>query len=324
MKCKYLLAIGLFLQISQTVNGQITTNYGSWQDTIRNRVIPYKIYRPTLLTQLSPTIIFSHGLGGSVEASSYLGTFLAAQGYVCFFIQHPGSDENVWKTQKTIDAKGVLKASINDPSNAMNRFGDIPFVIQQLKWMNDNNAEIKGKLNMDAIGMAGHSYGAKSTMVAAGEKIVGVSTKYKVPEIKAGLMLSPNIPDRIRGDLAGYYADITIPLLHITGTDDQDPLNRSKDFNPMQRTQPYQQINKSAQYLLVLQGANHMTFGGGNNRRYFGTQKDSNRYHEAVQQAALAFFDAYLLHKSDREAWLRHSFGKTLLAEDRFEYKTGL
>ena len=44
-------------------------------------------------------MLFSHGLGGSREGSAFLGKHWAARGYVVVFLQHPGSDESVWKSK---------------------------------------------------------------------------------------------------------------------------------------------------------------------------------------------------------------------------------
>jgi predicted dienelactone hydrolase len=80
-----------------------------------------------------PTVIFSHGLGGSREAAGYLGEYLARQGYLCIFVQHPGSDASVWEPYKNQGMKAIrehLKTSAN-PENLINRAGDISFVIDE-------------------------------------------------------------------------------------------------------------------------------------------------------------------------------------------------
>ena len=44
-----------------------------------------------------PIILFSHGLGGSRHGSEYLERWWTARGYVTVFLQHPGSDDAVWR-----------------------------------------------------------------------------------------------------------------------------------------------------------------------------------------------------------------------------------
>src|SRR5882762_10333976 len=65
-------------------------------DTARNRDIPARVYLPAN-GQPEPVVLFSHGLGGSRAGSKFLGDHWAARGYVAVFIQHPGSDDEVWK-----------------------------------------------------------------------------------------------------------------------------------------------------------------------------------------------------------------------------------
>lgn len=45
----------------------------------------------------SPALAILACLGGSRHCSSYLGEHWSARGYVAVFLQHPGSDELVWK-----------------------------------------------------------------------------------------------------------------------------------------------------------------------------------------------------------------------------------
>jgi predicted dienelactone hydrolase len=65
-------------------------------DEARQRDIPIRVYLPGGESP-APVILFSHGLGGSRETSPYLGKHWSARGYVAVFLQHPGSDESIWK-----------------------------------------------------------------------------------------------------------------------------------------------------------------------------------------------------------------------------------
>src|SRR3982074_367685 len=66
------------------------------RDAARNRDIPVRIYLPAN-EKPEPVVLFSHGLGGSRAGSKFLGEHWAGRGYVAVFIQHPGSDDAVWK-----------------------------------------------------------------------------------------------------------------------------------------------------------------------------------------------------------------------------------
>src|SRR5208283_4341837 len=65
-------------------------------DAARNRDIPVRVYLP-MNTAPEPVILFSHGLGGSRVGSVFLGEHWAERGYAAVFLQHPGSDDSVWK-----------------------------------------------------------------------------------------------------------------------------------------------------------------------------------------------------------------------------------
>ena len=64
-------------------------------DSTESRLVPVKVYLPAKKT--APVVLFSHGLGGSREGFKHGGEHWARRGYVAVFIQHPGSDENVWR-----------------------------------------------------------------------------------------------------------------------------------------------------------------------------------------------------------------------------------
>jgi predicted dienelactone hydrolase len=313
------LTVLLLLVVGKLFAQSFTTDTFNVMDETRQRSIPCKIYLPSPFDSIYPVIIFSHGLGGSRNAASYLGEYLASHGYVCIHVQHPGSDESIWKDVQPDQRKTSFMSSLADPENARNRFEDIPVMVKAISNMNATHSMFKGHFNLNAMGMAGHSYGAVSTMVACGQKPAGIITRFAVPEIKAGVVLSPAPPENVRGNIDRYYDAIHVPLFHITGTNDGDPLGRKKDFDPSERQQPYQHISTSPQYLLVLDGANHFNFGGNEGGRFAAT--NGQRYLDAVNQGALAFFDRYLKGNSKQEYWLKNEFSTTLKKSDKFVYK---
>src|SRR5689334_10887401 len=69
------------------------------KDEKRKRELPVLVYLPAAKSP-APVVLFSHGLGGSRAGPAYLGKHWASRGYVAVFLQHPGSDESVWKPLK--------------------------------------------------------------------------------------------------------------------------------------------------------------------------------------------------------------------------------
>lgn len=307
-------SLGAAAQVFNTYNGILTDNQ-------RNRDVPFKIYYPQPLIGSYPVIIFSHGLGGSCNGYSYFGEFMAAHGYICIHIQHKGSDAEIWKDAQ--DNKAIIRAmkrAVARPKTSVDRFKDIPYLVDELEKMNRTSELLKGHIDTNRIAIAGHSYGAQTVLFIAGQKTAFGGFSFKDPRIKAGVALSPNAPEGVQAGETRIYNDIRIPLLHITGTNDGNPLaDDNSEFTPATRTIPYQNIKNAPQYLIVLDQATHMTFSG---RDLEQSQDPLNDTHlQNVLNASLAFFDCYLKGRKERGEWLKNDFKKTLSPKDRFEYK---
>ncbi len=278
---------------------KFSTSYDVWKDEKRGRDVDVKIYAPSS-TRPVPVVMFSHGLGGSVEAAPYLGKHLASWGIMSVHIQHPGSDAEVWRGIKGRRAiRKALGAAARDPRNTLTRFNDIPFVLDQIE------ARAKsGQLNANTqrVAIAGHSFGAHTVLALSGRRylVAGKAHSFKDDRLIAGVVLSPPSPGaRVKpADYPEIYGAIDIPLLHITGTKDAHPLNPK--VKPISRTIAFSQITKAPQYLIVFDGANHAVFGGTrpNSPAWFqDTQK-------RVAEAATTFLAAYLLADEDALIYL--------------------
>jgi predicted dienelactone hydrolase len=292
---------------------------GVFVDAQRAREIPYRIHYPDPLSDRHPVIVVSHGLGGSKENNALLGRYLAGRGYVVVHVQHPGSDSSVYAGKRDRRAiQQALAASLRQPRNALGRFMDLPFVIAELARLNEHDAVLKDRLDLQALGVAGHSYGAVSAMVAAGQGVGPRLRTLKAPQVRAGLVLSPSPPDS--GDAAAAYREVDIPLFHMTGTKDASPAVAERDVSPADRIKPYEALRIPDQYLLVLHDADHMTFAG--SRIGSADERPSDKRHmTAILNGAALFFDAHLKNEADKKSWLRSEFKKLLANEDRFEFK---
>lgn len=292
---------------------------GIWQDPSRDRDIPYKVYFAPEAPGPRPVVIFSHGLGGSREGAAYIGERLASWGYVAVHIQHPGSDEAVWKGLTDMQAIiAALVESAKNIQNSIDRFNDIYLVIAALNSMNEPGEFLAGRLDMARLGMSGHSFGAVSTLVAAGMRL-GPNGQYQFKEksFRAGIAYSPNKPQYARSyDKA--FSDIRIPILHFTGTEDANPID--PDAVPADRRVPFDHIQAHGQYLITLAGGDHMVFSG--TPRLAGPRATDEAYHALILEASLAFWDAYLMDDPAALAWLsgdgaKSEFGDSAVIEVR-------
>jgi dienelactone hydrolase len=284
-------------------------------DKKRERVVPVKVYISDSDSP-QPVILFSHGLGGSRENSAFLGRAWAAAGYVAVFMQHAGSDSEVWRTAAPGRRFAALKEAAG-PESAALRFADVPFVIDQLEaWNSQAEHPLEEKLDLAHIGMSGHSYGAVTTLAVAGRKFF-LDRNYGDERIDAFLAMSPQ-PGK-GGAPAKVFGQLTKPILCMTGTRDASPVDRS--LQPADRRKVYEALPKGDKYQLVLDGAEHMAFG---DSQGFRTRGRNPAHHPAIQQISLHFWNAYLKGNAASRAWLQSQqpiSGTGLGAADVWEWK---
>lgn len=138
------------------------------KDEKRSREIPIRVYLPGDKSA-APVLLFSHGLGGNREGSAFLGKHWALRGYVAVFLQHPGSDDSVWKDKPVAERMAALKqaAGLKD---FLLRVQDVPAVLDRLEvWNKDTTHVLSGRLDLKHIGMSGHSFGAVTTQATSGQ-----------------------------------------------------------------------------------------------------------------------------------------------------------
>ena len=178
------------------------------KDEGRGREIPIRVYLP-MQTTAQPVVLFSHGLGGSREGSSYLGKHWAARGYVAVFLQHPGSDTSVWRDKPKAERMAAMRQAAG-LENFMLRVKDVPAVLDQLqRWNRAERHPLAGRLDLGRVGMSGHSFGAVTTQAVSGQSAVGGIVSFADPRIKAAVVMSPSSPRR--GDPKQAFAAVKIP-----------------------------------------------------------------------------------------------------------------
>jgi predicted dienelactone hydrolase len=249
---------------------------------------------------LRPTVLFSHGLGGSRAAGEVWGRHWASHGFVVIHLQHPGSDEALWRNRGATPVKEALLAGFT-PAAYIDRVVDVKFAVDEIERRRRNGDPVAVRIDADRLGISGHSFGARTTLAIAGERVPGLPATRATGDarFKAGVALSPTAP----GAPAGWperFGAIRMPLLSITGTDDGDPFGKG---SPALRTEPWRHMPPPHKYLLVLDGADHYVFGGGDapRRRVSGHDADIQRLTKA---ASLRFWQAWLEGDAHAQAWL--------------------
>lgn len=282
-------------------------------DGDRTRDLALRVYLPAG-TSAAPVVLFSHGLGGSCENNPYLGRHWAARGYAAVFMQHPGSDETVWKGQPA----GERRSAMRDAASVKNfaaRVKDVPAVLDQLeKWNAEAGHALAGRLDLKRVGMSGHSFGAVTTQAVSGQKYP-FGLNYTDGRIKAAVAFSPSSPKR--GDPKKAFGEVGIPWLLMTGTKDTSPIN---DTDVASRLAVFPALPAGDKYELVLEGAEHSAFG---DRALPGDKEARNpNHHRAILALSTAFWDAYLRGDAAAKAWLDGDGARGVLEpKDRWQKK---
>lgn len=283
-------------------------------DATKKRNLPLRVYFPESKAP-APVILFSHGLGGSRDNNPYLGNHWAKRGYVVVFVQHPGSDEAVWKEVPALRRMVAMKNAAS-VENFTLRNRDIPAVIDTLTlWNKQKGHALHGRMNLDQVGMSGHSFGAVTTQAMAGQAFAGRLTPYRDARIDAALMLSPSPPQI--GDPASAFAKITIPCLLMTGTKDDSPIGNS---SPEDRLKVFPHLTQAPAWQVVFDGANHMSFG---ERQLRGEAQKDPRYHRAILALSTAFWDMHLKNDPAAKSWLNGATARSVLIEKDLWQKNG-
>jgi predicted dienelactone hydrolase len=243
-----------------------------------------------------PVVLFSHGLGGTREGSAYLGRHWASRGYVAVFLQHPGSDDSVWKGVPAAKRMSAMQEAAS-AKNLQLRIQDVPAVLDQLsKWNKDSKHPLSGRLDAQRVGMSGHSFGAVTTQAVSGQA-AGIGQRQADPRIKAADIMSPSVP-RI-GSAERAFAGVKLPWLLMTGTRDGSPIGNQ---TPESRRGVFPALPPGDKYELVLDKAEHSAF---TERPLPGEKEKLNpNHHRAILALSTAFLDAYLRDDVAAKKWL--------------------
>lgn len=282
------------------------------KDTKRDRALPIRVYLPAE-AKAAPVVLFSHGLGGSCQNNPYLGKHWSARGYAVVFVQHPGSDESVWRGQPPAEIPAAMKQAAS-LENFMLRVADIPAVLNQLTlWHADDAHALRGRLDLTRVGMSGHSFGAVTTQAVSGQRLPVGGALLTDSRINAAVALSPSLPAAVTAEHA--FGGVKIPWLLMTGTLDVariGSLTIGGDLDS--RLGVYPALPPGDKYELVLKDAEHSAFG---DRALPGERGHRNpNHHRVILALSTAFWDAFLQGNAEAKTWLNGESPRSVMEED--------
>jgi predicted dienelactone hydrolase len=279
-----------------------------WFDAARDRNVPVRIRMPAGTGKVA-TILFSHGLGGSLEAGTIWARAWAGEGFAVINVQHRGSDSAIF-------GKPNFRSALS-AEQLMARARDIQFVLNEINRRPSEGQCDLSRVDYGRIGMAGHSFGAQTTQAIAGQSF---AKRYEPPlsdpRIKAAIALSPSPP--LVGSAEAAFASIHIPFMSITGTTDQ--LLMLTPVTARQRQLPFRLMPPGDKFLLVMAGGTHAMFAG----QTFSGRIDGQptpHIRNTVIAATIAFWRAMLDDDKASLRWLQSPEGlwAGLPASDFFE-----
>lgn len=302
-------ASGLRADYDPLLTGKVETEQTDLtiKDTKRSREIPIRVYLPADKAA-APVVLFSHGLGGNREGSAFLGKHWAARGSVAVFLQHPGSDDIVWKDLPVAQRMAALKQAAGLKEFLL-RVQDVSAVLDQIEvWNKDTAHALAGRFDLNRVGMSGHSFGAVTTQAVSGQ-VAPLGKGFTDSRIKAAVIMSPSGP--ANGNTKQAFGSVKIPWMLLTGTKDSNPINGA---DAKTRLVVFPDLSPGSKYQLVLDKAEHSAFG---DRALPGeTERRNPNHHRAILAVTTAFWDAYLRDDEQARLWLDGDAVKSVLEKD--------
>lgn len=252
-----------------------------WSDPARRRPVPARLYLPDPLPpQRVPLLVFSHGIGGSREGYSYLGSYLASEGIACLHLQHVGSDRRLWWEGAPFSVVDRLKRAAAE-AEALARVDDVRFALDRMA-----EGELASVIDAHRIVAAGHSYGANTTMLLGGARVErrGRPVELRDDRVKAILLISapPFYGERT---MRSILAPVTLPSLHVTAT--EDVIRIPGYYSDLRdRLAIFELIGSERKSLAVFDGGSHSVF---TDRSLTGGLQRNGEVKRATRELALAF-----------------------------------
>jgi predicted dienelactone hydrolase len=310
------------------------------KDSSRDRKFYVDVYKPQKWhSGKAPVVIFSHGLASRPEDFAKRAQHLASYGYVVALPQHPGSD--------TKQAEALLKGysrEIFDLNEFINRPKDISYTIDELE--RRNQSEFQGQLDLESVGVAGHSLGGYTALAVAGAEIdfqnLEKDCKRQFGGLDTSLLLqcraltlprqTYNLRDRrvsavftenpVNSSIFGSMglSKIQIPVFIAGGN--YDPATPFV----FEQVRVFPWLTTSNKYLAMSEGQAHVDFsqldaGVQTTIESVGnfTLPSPNLIASYTNSVSLAFFGAYIEKRKDYKLYLQSSYAAYLSQDEKFK-----
>ncbi|MBD1851367.1 alpha/beta hydrolase [Leptolyngbya sp. FACHB-711] len=301
-------------------------------DHRRDRAFAVDFYLPNAQTP-APVLIISHGIAADRGDFSELAQHLVSYGFAVAVLDHPGSD-----TQQLRNWLSGLADEMTAPDEFVHRPQDVSYLIDQVEQLN-RSGNFKDRLNLDQIGVIGHSLGGYTALALAGANLnfnllkqqcqpdlthLNITNLSMLLQCEALHTTQPTSlqlkDDRVKAVIAmnsasnGIFGQaglqqIQIPVMMIGGSDDL--------ISPvlLEQVCPFTWLTMPDKYLAVIKKGTHVYSSHSSSRSLFPgeTQNPSSgqaqRYLEAL---SLAFAKVHVAAQPDYRDYLQASYAKSI------------
>ena len=275
----------------------------------RKKTLPLRITYP-LEQNKYPLIVWCHGALGSKDGNQPLVEHWVSHGYVV--IQPTFGDSISLMTQDEKKKVKSIISLVNSPrviSQWDDRPQDVSHLLDSLDLLEEKIPALKGKIDHKKLGIAGHSFGAHTTMMICGMKLfnpfTGKPASYADDRFTAAVMISPQ--GLTKSVTKESYTEMKIPSLMITGDNDGSPMKGKENKAGEWRKKAFDLVPAGDKYLLWVKDAYHGFGGISGNKSFAGSGPISEDQVSIVKSTALAFFDAYLKQNQTARDYLHSS-----------------
>lgn len=309
-------------------------------DESRDRSFYVDVYLPQGVTEEEiPVIIFSHGLSSRPEDYSDELTHLASYGYLVAAPQHVASDIIYLEEMFQGYHQNIFKAT-----EFIDRPLDISFVIDELE--RRNLSEFQGKLDLEHVGVGGHSFGGYTALAVGGAVIDfdylqggceraygGVSVSlllacralelprenYQLRDERVQAVFAINPVIRYLFGETGI-SKIEIPTILFSGS--KDPAAPPA----VEQLLPFTWLKVPNKYWALIEGQAHVNFtklDGGIQETIdtttYLTLPSQNLINDYANSIALAFAETYVRQNEDYRIYLQSSYAQYLSQDEQFK-----
>ncbi|WP_162136874.1 alpha/beta hydrolase family protein [Methylococcus capsulatus] len=206
-----------------------------------------------------PLVVYLPGLGEDATAGAFWRRSWAAAGYAVFTVQPAALGKVFWASDK-LDA-GELRATGRtyfSSASLESRLSHLAWALGELRQRAATPGNPYAVADPAKAAVAGFDLGAQAASALAGEAVKAAFPANAEFRFAGAVVLSPHVT-LAEGKLDERAAGIAMPLLAVTGTDDDDPYGMSATSL---RSALWQSMPAGGKYLLVLQGGTHDTLAG--------------------------------------------------------------